>query len=92
MTVKRTNKEKSTAVTEKPLYHVIHPEELLNNGELILEFSIPGQPATKKRLKEFLEDVFCHQKLIVLMKSIVSHSANQPGLTAVNHQWILVSV
>jgi hypothetical protein len=48
MTVKRTNKEKSTAVTEKPLYHVIHPEELLNNGELILKFSIPGQPATKK--------------------------------------------
>lgn len=48
MTVKRTSKEKNTAVTEKQLYHVIHPEELLNNGELILEFSIPGQPATKK--------------------------------------------
>lgn len=48
MTVKRTSKEKNTAVTEKQLYHVIHPEELLNNGELILKFSIPGQPATKK--------------------------------------------
>jgi hypothetical protein len=48
MTVKRTSKEKNTAVTEKPLYHVVHPEELLDNGELILKFSIPGQPATKK--------------------------------------------
>ena len=48
MTVKRTNKEKSIAPTEKPLYHVVHSEELLENGELILKFSIPGQPATKK--------------------------------------------
>jgi len=33
---------------EKPLFHEIKPEELLNNGEIILEFTIPGQPATKK--------------------------------------------
>jgi hypothetical protein len=48
MTVKRTSKDKNTEVIEKNLYHVVHPEELLDDGELILEFSIPGQPATKK--------------------------------------------
>jgi len=48
MTVKRTSKDKNTEVIEKNIYHDVHYEELLDDGELILEFSIPGQPATKK--------------------------------------------
>jgi Holliday junction resolvase RusA-like endonuclease len=46
MTIKKIKNNDVT--TDKPLYHIVQPEELLSNGELILSFSIPGQPATKK--------------------------------------------
>lgn len=45
MTKKTTNK---TLPKEKPLFHAVQPEELLEDGEHILSFTIPGQPATKK--------------------------------------------
>lgn len=48
MTVNKTKKDQKLISVEKPLYHEIQPEELLPNGELILRFTIPGQPATKK--------------------------------------------
>jgi hypothetical protein len=42
------NNKNDSIKQEKPLYHTVQPEELLDNGSLILTFSIPGQPATKK--------------------------------------------
>ena len=50
MPVKKPKKPraKSVPAKEKPLYHAIHPEELLPDGELLLSFTIPGQPTTKK--------------------------------------------
>lgn len=79
MTVKRTSKDKNTEVIEKNLYHAVHPEELLDDGELILEFSIPGQPATKKHHKGFFAEESCLLKHTVLMKFIVNHFANLHG-------------
>lgn len=42
------NNNTSKNKTEKPLFHEVMPEEHLFDGELILAFTIPGQPATKK--------------------------------------------
>jgi hypothetical protein len=50
MAYKKTTSKtvRETKAEEKPLYHEVFPEELLDDGEFILSFTIPGQPATKK--------------------------------------------
>jgi hypothetical protein len=48
---------KPKVVKEKPLFHAVHPEELLPDGDLILSFTIPGQPATKKTSQRIFRGV-----------------------------------
>lgn len=50
MAYKKTTSKtvRETKAEEKPLYHEVFPEESLDDGEFILSFTIPGQPATKK--------------------------------------------
>ena len=45
---KKANKTAKPAVKKEFVFHNVTPEELLPDGETILEFTIPGRPATKK--------------------------------------------
>ena len=59
MAYKQKKKKSPTNIItkEKALIHEIQPEELLPDGELILSFTIPGQPTTKKTSQRIFRGV-----------------------------------
>lgn len=54
---RKPKKTKPKLAVEKPISHIVDPEELLPDGNLILSFTIPGQPTTKKTSQRIFRGV-----------------------------------